>query len=281
MSLARAGPPPASAEGAPTTDRYGRALPRFLADTAAIADMEVHKLRHDPQEVLTRAVQPILWLLIFGQVMAHTHAIPTGRLRYVDYLSPGVLAQSTLFVSIFYGIAIIWDRDLGVVHKFLVSPSSRVAQVSGKAASAGVRALVQGVIVYVVAAALSVHLRLTVPALAGVVVMLLLGAALFATFSLIIACLVKTRERFMGMGQVLTMPLFFASSAIYPLSIMPGWLQAFARFNPLTYQVDALRCMMLAHGSSVFGLPKDFAVMVGVLVVLVAIAARIYPRVIS
>jgi ABC-2 type transport system permease protein len=269
------------AEQAPTADRYGRAFPRFVADAAAIADMEVRKLRHDPQEVLTRAVQPVLWLLIFGQVMAHTHAIPTGSLAYIDYLSPGILAQSALFVSIFYGIAIIWDRDLGVLHKFLVSPSSRVAQVAGKAASAGVRALVQGTIVYLVAAVLSVDLRLTVPAFAGVIVMLLLGAALFATFSLIIACLVKTRERFMGMGQVLTMPLFFASSAIYPISIMPGWLQAFAHFNPLTYQVDALRTMMLAHGHSVFGLPMDFAVMIGVLVVLVAVAARIYPRVIS
>ena len=281
MSLARDGLQAGSAESVPTADRYGRALPRFFADTAAIADMEVQKLRHDPQEVLTRAIQPVLWLVIFGQVMANTHAIATGDLPYIDYLSPGILAQSALFVSIFYGIAIIWDRDLGVLHKFLVSPSSRVAQVSGKATAAGVRSLVQGAIVYLVAAALGVNLRLTVPAIAGVILMLLLGAALFATFSLIIACVVKTRERFMGMGQVLTMPLFFASSAIYPIALMPGWLQAFAHFNPLTYQVDALRTMMLAHGQSVFGLPTDFAVMVGVLVVLVAIAAPTYPRVIT
>jgi len=110
--------------------------------------------------------------------------------------------------------------------------------------------------------------------------MLILGSAVFASFSLIIACLVKTRERFMGMGQVLTMPLFFASNAIYPISIMPGWLQAFARVNPLSYQADAIRALMLPAGRSLFGLPADFAVLVGALVVMIAIAARLYPRVV-
>ena len=112
------------------------------------------------------------------------------------------------------------------------------------------------------------------------IVMLILGSAVFASFSLIIACLVKTRERFMGMGQVLTMPLFFASNAIYPISIMPGWLQAFARVNPLSYQADAIRALMLPAGRSVFGLYADFAVLVGPLVVMIAIAARLYPRVV-
>lgn len=281
MSLARGAPPAVSADSPPPADRYPRPLAGYLEDTAAVADMEVRKLRHDPAEVLTRAVQPVLWLVIFGQVMERTHIIATGHLPYIDFLAPGILAQSALFVSIFYGIAVIWERDLGILHKFLVSPASRMAIVSGKAASAGVRALVQGTIVYLVAAALGVSLRLTLPGLVGVILTLLLGAALFATFSLIIACLVKTRERFMGMGQVLTMPLFFASSAIYPISIMPGWLQVFAHVNPLTYQVDALRTLMLARGHSSFGLPLDFGVLIGVLVVLVVLAARIYPRVVT
>lgn len=183
-------------------------------------------------------------------------------------------------MAIFYGIAVIWERDLGVLHKFLVSGASRVALVTGKAASAGVRALAQAFIVYLVAAAVGVHLRMRPAPLIGVVCVLLLGAALFATFSLIIACLVKTRERFMGMGQVLTMPLFFASNAIYPISIMPGWLQAFARVNPLSYQADALRALMLSGGHSVFGLGTDFAVLVAVFVGIVIVAARIYPRVV-
>jgi ABC-2 type transport system permease protein len=263
----------------PTSHRLAAPL-IFAEDTAAIVDVEIRKLRHDPLELLTRAVQPVLWLLVFGKVMASTRAIPTGNLPYLDFLAPGILAQSALFVAIFYGIAVIWERDLGVLHKFLVSPASRAALVSGKALSAGARALAQAVIVYIVAAALGVDLRFGLVPLAGVVVTVLLGAAVFATFSLIIACLVKTRERFMGIGQILTMPLFFASNAIYPIAIMPTVLQWFARVNPLTYQVDILRTLMLQGGHSAFGLPLDFAVLTGSLVILVVIAARLYPRVV-
>jgi len=204
-----------------SAERWHGDLLRFVQDTATVADMEVRKLRHDPLELLTRAVQPVLWLLIFGKVMAQTRAIPTGGLPYLDFLAPGILAQSALFVSIFYGIAVIWERDLGVLHKFLVSPASRAALVSGKALSAGVRALSQALIVYALASALGVGLRWGVMSLMGMVIAVVLGAAVFATFSLIVACLVKTRERFMGIGQILTMPLFFASNAIYPIAVMP------------------------------------------------------------
>jgi ABC-2 type transport system permease protein len=92
----------------------------------------------------------------------------------------------------------------------------------GKALSAGVRALSQALIVYVLALALGVGINLNPLSILGVVVIIALGSALFSTFSLIIACIVKTRERFMGIGQVLTMPIFFASNAIYPLSLMPA-----------------------------------------------------------
>ena len=100
------------------------------------------------------------------------------------------------------------------------------------------------------------------------------------TFSLIIACLVKTRERFMGIGQVLTMPLFFASNAIYPVAIMPGWLQVIAHSNPLSYEVDALRALMLAGGTSTAGLLTDFVVMLVATIALVLLGARLYPRVV-
>jgi ABC-2 type transport system permease protein len=110
--------------------------------------------------------------------------------------------------------------------------------------------------------------------------MILLGASAFSTFSLVIACLVKTRERFMGIGQVLTMPLFFASNAIYPLAIMPVWLRVIASGNPLSYEVNALRSLMLANGTiSASGLLLDYGVMIAVTIVLVAIGARLYPRV--
>lgn len=252
----------------------------FFDKTFTIAELEARKLRHDPTELLTRAVQPALWLLVFGQVFTRVRAIPTGNLPYIDFMAPGILAQSVLFISIFYGIAIIWERDLGIIHKFLVSPAPRVTLVLGKALSAGVRAMAQAVIVYLLALVLGVGMNWNPLALLGVALIVVLGAALFSTFSLVIACLVKTRERFMGIGQVMTMPLFFASNAIYPIAIMPGWLQAVAHVNPLTYEVDGLRALMITGGASTYGLGLDIGVLVIALAVMVALGSKLYPKVV-
>ncbi len=256
------------------------AITSFINKTFVIAELEIRKLRHDPTELLTRAVQPALWLLVFGEVFTRIRAIPTGSVSYIDFMTPGILAQSVLFVSIFYGIAIIWERDLGIVHKFLATPTPRAALVLGKALSAGVRSLAQAAIIYVLALLLSVHMNWDPLALLGVIVIAVLGAAFFATFSLIIACLVKTRERFMGIGQVLTMPLFFASNAIYPINIMPTWLQVISRINPLTYEVDALRGLMLAGGQMTYGFGVDFLVLTVATAILVIIGSILYPRVV-
>jgi ABC-2 type transport system permease protein len=90
---------------------------------------------------------------------------------------------------------------------------------------------------------------------------------------------VKTRERFMGIGQVLTMPLFFASNAIYPISLMPDWLKVISHLNPLTYEVDALRALMLPEGTSVFGIGPDMGILVIVTALLVIIGGWMYPRI--
>ena len=253
---------------------------RFVDKTLTIAELEARKLRHDPTELLTRAVQPMLWLLVFGQVFTQARAIPTGDLRYIDFMAPGILAQSVLFIAIFYGIAIIWERDLGITHKFLVSPTPRAALVLGKALSASVRGLSQAVIIYALALLLDVKVNWNPLALLGVVITVILGAALFSTFSLIIACLVKTRERFMGIGQVLTMPLFFASNAIYPISMMPGWLQVISHANPLTYEVDALRALMLASGTSAYGVGLDVGILLAATAALVMLGGKLYPNVV-
>src|ERR1700676_3162510 len=249
--------------------------------TLAVAEADVRKLIHDPVELFTRMVQPVLWLLIFGQVFNRTRAIPTGGISYLDFMAPGILAQSVLFSSIFYGISLIWERDLGIVQKFLLSPAPRSTLVLGRAISSTVRGLCQMVFVYLLSYLLHIHLRFGVVALAGVVLAVMMGSAIFSTFSLIVACLVKSRERFMGIGQVLTMPLFFASNAIYPLSLMPGWLRAVARVNPLSYQVDALRSLMVVGGGSTFGLGVDFLMQVVALVVLVAVATKLYPSIVT
>lgn len=253
----------------------------YVSQTLAIAEAEVRKLRHDPIDLFTRIVQPALWLLIFGQVFARLRDIPTGGVSYRDFLAPGILAQSVLFIAIFYGISTIWERDLGILAMYLVSPAPRSALVLGKSLAAGIRGLAQAAMVYVLALLLGIHLVLGFSSLLGVVVMIVLSAAIFACFSMIIACLVKTRERFMGISQVLTMPLFFASSAIYPIELMPDWLQHVATLNPLTYQVDALRTLMLPGFRSGFGLLEDFAIQAAVFVVLILIAGRLYQTILE
>jgi len=247
----------------------------------AVTDSEIRKLRHDPWELATRAVQPVLWLVVFGHVMARVRGMPTGELSYLEFMTPGILAQSVLFVAIFYGISVIWERDLGILQKYLVSPASRTALVLGKGLSAGVRAISGAVIVYLLTVVMEIRTNLHPLAILGVLGLIVLGSAVFSTLSLIMACIVKTRERFMGMGQVMTMPIFFASNAIYPLSLMPAWLRVVSRANPLTYQVDALRALMLPGGVSAFGLGVDVSVLLAALVALVWTAARLYPRMVT
>jgi ABC-2 type transport system permease protein len=106
--------------------------------------VELRKLRHDRTELYTRAIQPALWLLIFGETFNRIHAISTpDGIPYLAYLAPGILAQSALFVAIFYGIQIIWERDAGVLAKLMVTPTPRAALITGKAFAAGLRSVVQ------------------------------------------------------------------------------------------------------------------------------------------
>ncbi|MFF2133735.1 ABC transporter permease [Streptomyces olivochromogenes] len=219
-----------------------RVLP---ARVGAMCAVELQKLRHDRTELYTRAVQPALWLLIFGETFTRIKAIPTGGIPYLDYLAPGIIAQSAMFIAIFYGIMIIWERDAGILTKLLVTPTPRSALITGKAFAAGVKALIQAVVVVVIAALLGVAMTWNPLRLLGVAVAVVLGSAFFSCLSMTIAGIVLTRDRLMGIGQAITMPLFFGSNALYPVAVMPGWLQAISKVNPLSYQVDALRGLLL------------------------------------
>ncbi|WP_239146169.1 ABC transporter permease, partial [Streptomyces sp. SID10815] len=241
----------------PPRPRAGwRLLP---ARVGAMCVVELQKLRHDRTELYTRAVQPALWLLIFGQTFTRIRAIPTGGTPYIDFMAPGIIAQSAMFIAIFYGIQIIWERDAGVLNKLLVTPTPRSALVTGKAFAAGVKSLIQAVVVVVIAALLGVALTWNPLRLLGVAAAVILGSAFFSCLSMTIAGIVLSRDRLMGIGQAITMPLFFGSNALYPVAVMPGWLQAVSKANPLSYQVDALRGLLLGTPAH---LGADFAVLV-------------------
>jgi ABC-2 type transport system permease protein len=251
------------------------ALWRVLSRVGALCLVELQRLRHDKTELVTRAIQPALWLIVFGTTFTRLRAIPTGGVPYLDFLAPGVLAQSGLFVSIFYGIMIVWERDAGVLAKLMVTPTPRAALVTGKAFAAGVRAVAQAVVVLAIAALLGVHLTTNPLRLLAAIAVALLGSAFFCCLSIVIAGLVLKRDRVMGIGQAIMMPLFFASNALYPVHLMPGWLQVINHVNPLSYEVEALRGLLI-HTPARYLL--DVGVLVGSAAVAIAVAASLLGR---
>ncbi|MCW2722383.1 MAG: type transport system permease protein [Pseudonocardiales bacterium] len=272
MSVLPVAPPAASVDAEPGPFGLVRIT---ISRIATMCLVELQKLRHDRSELVTRAVQPALWLLVFGNVFTRLHAIPTGNVPYLDYLAPGILAQSALFIAIFYGIQIIWERDAGVLAKLLVTPTPRSALVAAKAFAAGIRAVAQAVVVLILALVLGVHLSANPLHWLGVIVVLMLGSAFFCCLSITIAGVVLSRDRLMGIGQAITMPLFFASNALYPVELMPGWLQVINHVNPLSYEVDALRGLLIATPAR---LALDFGVLVGAAAVMIAVASALLPR---
>jgi ABC-2 type transport system permease protein len=251
---------------------------KTISKSYILAEMEVRKLLHDPTELISRAIQPILWLGIFGEALSKIRAIPTQGYTYLQFLTPGILTQSVVFVAIFYGLYIIMDRDTGILQKLLVTPTPRLALVWGRMISAGVRGLSQAIIIFLFAFVLRIQLHVTLWSLLGVFIIIMLGAGFFTGLSMIIASIVKTRERFMGIGQVITQPLFFASSAIYPISIMPRWLQVVANVNPLSYMVDGLRGLIVS--GDLTKLPFDILVLAIATLVISIISAWMYPKVV-
>jgi ABC-2 type transport system permease protein len=276
MSAHSAGQPVASADRLRGALAAGR-LSRMAEGTLAMAQAEMRKLRHDHLDIITRSVQPLLWLFIFGTALRNNHALASGAKDYRAYIAPGVMAQAAMFIAIFYGLSVIWERDVGQLQRLLATPLPRSSIVLGKAAGACIRALVQAVLLLIVLAATGIGVRWSIGGILGTLTLLILGTASFACMSMLLASVVKERERFMGIGQLIMMPLFFASSALYPLSLMPGWLHVIARINPLTYEVQGLRQMLVGvggHGE----VWLDFLVVTGFFAVMLAAATRAYPK---
>jgi ABC-2 type transport system permease protein len=253
-----------------------RSFLRWLSNSLTLGEMELRRIRHDPTDIFTRAVQPVLWLLVFGETFTKIRAIPTGGVPYIAFMTPGILSQSVMFISIFYGLNLIWDRDQGIVQKFLALPVPRSAFVVGRTMGAMVRGLSQALIILFLALVLRIPIHWSLLSVIGTMGVVMLGSAFFSSFSMILASLMRTRERFMGIGQVLTMPLFFASSAIYPISIMPGWLQVVAKINPLSYVVEILRALLVTNDyTNIF---IYLGILLGAIALSIVIGTKLYPR---
>jgi ABC-2 type transport system permease protein len=164
---------------------------------------------------------------------------------------------------------------MGLLTKLLSTPSPRFSIVAGKALAAGVRGIFQAIIIFALTLIIDVNLRLDPLDVAGVFVVIVLFAMCFSSLSMVLASILKTRDRMMGIGQAITMPLFFSSSAIYPVTLMPNWLKAIAAYNPLSYVVDAMRAMLLTGNYS--NLPVDIGALLlstGALLIAASVVLR-------
>lgn len=257
-------------------------LKNEVSNMLVIVELEARRLRHDYMDIAVRAIQPIVWLLVFGTILSQRITFPLpGGISYLTFFAPGILAQAVLFVAIFFGIMLVWDRDSGNLAKLLVAPASRLSLVLGKCFSASVRAIGQAAVVIVLILVLSlgvidihlynnpIYILLTIP----VVVLI---AAVAASISILFATIFRTRERVMGFGQLLTLPMFFTSSAIYPIEIMPWYLQWLAKINPLTYGIDLLRGLMATGDLS--NVLLDVGVLLAYLAVLSLACAALFKR---
>ena len=252
-------------------------MARYCYHVLVIIEMELRKLRKDPSDLAIRAVQPVLWLLVFGEAFSRFHVIPSEGVGYKAFLTPGILAQSITFISIFYGIAIIWERDMGLLQKIATTPIPRSALILGKMLSASVRSIGQAVIIIILALVMHIRLHFSVEAAGGVLLIVVLGGAFFSGLSMVIASLVRTRERMMGVGQLITMPLFFSSNALYPMSVMPAWLRVLATVNPMSYLVGGLRGLLTSVPGESFGL--DVAVLAFSGLLMWGLNTIVFPRV--
>jgi len=250
---------------------------KFVASALTVAEMEARKIRHDSSELWMRAIQPALWLVVFGSALTELRSsqLTQGDYTYLQFISAGVIAQSVLFVAILYGVRLIWERDMGMLTKLLSTPSPRAAIVIGKTVASSIRGVFMGVVVLGLTLVLGINLRLDPLDVIGVFFVIVLFAMGFTAFSMIASSFLGTQNRMMAFGQALTMPLFFASNAIYPISLMPTWLRAVAEVNPLSYVVDAMRSMLLTGDYS--QVPLD-VLAIGVFTVIMMVAASVVLR---
>jgi daunorubicin resistance ABC transporter membrane protein len=200
---------------------------------------ELIRFRSDRMRIFTALVQPALFLFVLGTGLSSVAGANAGGVPLQTFMYPGALAMTVLFTAVFSAGSIVWDREFGFLREMLVAPVSRWAIVVGKCLGGATVATVQGSLLLILAPLAGVPLA---PALIALLLgQLLLLAFTLTAFGVVLAARVQQFPTFMGFTQMLLMPMFFLSGALFPLSGLPSWLAVLTRLNPLTYAVDPLR----------------------------------------
>jgi ABC-2 type transport system permease protein len=207
---------------------------------------ELIRFRSDRLRAITSLVQPVLFLFVFATGLSSlaSRGMPPG-VDFRTFIYPGVLAMSVLFTAIFSAASVVWDREFGFLHEMMVAPVSRAAIVIGKCLGGATVATFQGIVILALAGL--AHVPYDPVLFLTLIGELLLLSFTLTAFGVMMAARIKQLQAFMALTQMLVMPLFFLSGALYPLNGLPAWLSVLTRIDPLTYIVDPMRHAVFSH----------------------------------
>ena len=223
----------------------GGGLRSDLRAVRVVWQRELIRFSRDRARMITSLVQPVLFLFVLGTGLSRLASSGTHGVNLRTFVYPGVLAMAVLFTAMFSAASIVWDREFGFLREMLVAPVSRGAIVIGKCLGGATVAGFQGVIMILIAGLVSVPYS-PVMILEVLVLQLLLAFALTA-FGVMMAARMNQMQSFMALMQMVIMPLFFISGALFPVANLPTWLGLLNRVDPLTYAVDPIRRAVFAH----------------------------------
>ncbi len=223
-----------------------RGLRHDLRAVSIVWRRELIRFRTDRLRAITALIQPVLFLFVLGTGLSTLAraGMPSG-VSFKTFIYPGVLAMSVLFTAIFSAASIVWDREFGFLREILVAPVSRASIVIGKCLGGATIATFQGIVFLLLAGFADVPYN-------PVLIVTLIGELLLLSFTLtafgvMMAARIKQFQAFMALTQMLVLPLFFLSGALYPLTGLPAWLSVLTRIDPLTYIVGPMRHAVFSH----------------------------------
>lgn len=236
---------------------------------------QIRRYMRSRSRIIGAIGQPLLFLLALGYGIGSIYK-RAGAGDYLSFLVPGIIAQTILFGAIFWGIVIIWDKQFGFLKETLVAPVSRLRILTGSALGGATTVVFQGALVFVISLALGFR-----PHNWALVPLALIVAALFAfaltCFGAGLAAAVNDFQGFQAINQFLIFPLYFLSSALFPLDSVPQALKVIASLNPVSYTVDVLRGLLI--NETHFGLAKDLVVLGITVAVLLAFGVFSFKRI--